>query len=243
MEFGEFKNIDFDVPSCGITVKAGEKFNLDYQLSAAYEITNISIQEGTFHFHCKHRYPSALFHWNGRSNYICVTLPTEVWLEQVNIRDMSGPVELIGIRAASLAVKTVSGNITASNLVIKEGKVEEASGRLTIENSMFDQLIQHGASGNFQGNSLTTSVLSSELLSGQIRLNGRFSGETHLRTVSGNIEVNTELPLSEYGCQLKTVSGTYRINGHSVDRVENPSAVNNITAQTTSGSIRLNFAG
>ena len=68
MDFGEFKSIAIEVPSCRVTVEAGEKFGLDYELSAAYEVTEVCIREGALHFHCKHRYPVALFHWNTSSN-------------------------------------------------------------------------------------------------------------------------------------------------------------------------------
>lgn len=261
MNLEPFSRVQMEVPSCMLSLAQGTEFAVEYQLSNAYEVTTLCVENDTFFFRCKHRYPNALFHWDWKKNYVCVTVPPDVLLTNVSLNNTSGPIEVGGIRATQMEAHNVSGHInlvdvSAGLLLVKatsgaqklincgagEMEVFNVSGGLTCEQlAVTGGLRAKTTSGGIRIAGEVHSGMDLSSTSGSIHSAGQLQGNLQLQTTSGSIEMDLDCPMEEYSYSLHTVSGARKINGQKADSAFIQGAPNGITARSVSGSVKLNF--
>lgn len=131
--------------------------------------------------------------FNGANKKLKVTVPSDVTLNELNINGTSSNIKIDGVRADSIYVKSVSGNISAGDI--------RASNSVSLAST----------SGNVRGNILVTcKSLNMTSVSGNIS----FSTEARVRelsaeTVSGNLFLSNLNP-AKTGV-VDTVSGDVKL--------------------------------
>ncbi|ALN90102.1 DUF4097 family beta strand repeat-containing protein [Lysobacter gummosus] len=140
---------------------------------------------------------------------LIVTVPLQAALD---IDAVSASVDVTGVASRELKIDSVSGDVTVAGAP-RSAEIESVSGDLSL--------------------TLNTRKISAQTVSGDLDLRGRLSGEAHLETVSGKVEMAAhESRLSKISGN--SVSGDLRISAALADSGE-------ISLETVSGDVNLSM--
>ena len=181
-------------------------------------------------------------HVSGSSGRIDVRHPS---FSELNVTSGSGRIELRRAEVSGrLTLSSASGRILAENVTARSGSFATVSGRIEISDSRFDSLRVSSSSGSQSLEDVSWSYLQAGSSSGRITIDDArvdsASGSTNISASSGSINLTIEGRRSDFNYDLRSNSGSVRVNGQRRDN-QNIGSRHDITIRTTSGAIRLNF--
>ncbi|MGH8080424.1 MAG: DUF4097 family beta strand repeat-containing protein [Lysobacter sp.] len=147
--------------------------------------------------------------------------------------DKSEPTDLVVTipLQASLDIDAVSANVDVNGVASRELKIDSVSGDVTVAGAPRSAEIE-SVSGDLKL-TLNTAKVSAQTVSGDMELRGRLSGEAHVETVSGSVDMaSRESRLNKISGN--SVSGDLRIASALADGGE-------ISLETVSGDVRLSL--
>ena len=164
---------------------------------------------------------------------------------ELNVITSSGRIELERAEAFSgMWLTASSGSITAERVTAPFGDFRTSSGRIEISDSRFDNLHVSSSSGRQEIEDVSWNYLQAGSSSGRITIGDArvdsASGSTRVSASSGSVNLTMIGRESDFNYDLRSNSGSIRVNGGRRDR-QNIGSRHDITVSTTSGSIRLNF--
>jgi DUF4097 and DUF4098 domain-containing protein YvlB len=174
---------------------------------------------------------------------ITITLPKEIFFEEVEFDNGSGTMELTGVHANDFCLDGGSGNIIVSDISANNTEITTGSGDLELENvNLSDGEIKTGSGSARILNSIFSEV-NIETGSGSLSFNGFLSGETDIDGGSGDLIVEVTDDLDNYDLRLNSGSGGIYVNGDKRDDedIRNKTAVNQLTIKGGSGKVTLDF--
>lgn len=218
-------DLDVTAISAPVRIKEGENFSITIvqnndRLEIGYQIKDgrLTVKE--------RKIPGLNLNiGNIKANEIEISMPAGVSLDGVQLRAVSGNIDLDLENAAAEAVKidTVSGHVKADGLTADEAELQSVSGRLELDADVSRRTTLHSVSGKIQAD-------------------GRLTGEIHAETVSGGVELEIKGQPDQYQYNCSSTSGRIQIDGQSFKRSASKSGgPNRVSVDTVSGKIQLEF--
>lgn len=143
---------------------------------------------------------------------------------RIMIKNKSGEVEIKDLKATTLNVKTMSGDIALKNIDVASSKLETKSGDLKVDN-------------------LKTNRLIIETMSGDIELDNIDAIAAKLKTVSGDVRTYLLESILNYKIHLSTVSGYTEQQSLETETAKILSDKRELDVTTVSGDIKVLFKG
>ena len=261
--FDSITAINADMVSADIKVVPAGHFGIEIQNRQNRSI-DYKITDGQLSITQERGFSYLPFSWSFRSPVVTIYLPAGAQLDTVLLKTTSGNITANSFNCTQLDVsatsgnlrtgdinaagsanfKATSGNITLTRFAAEDILVKVTSGNLTFDGLTGQVLTAAATSGNIRGEQVDISREADlKVTSGGVRMNGALTGRINVTSKSGNVRLNLAGNEDDYSKRINTKSGGIYINGRR-DKIvySNPSAVNSIDVNVTSGSVHLNFA-
>ncbi len=223
-KLGDVRELDTTAISAPVRVKEGEGFSISIiqnndRLEVGYQMKDgrLTVKE--------RKIPGLPNVGNVKANEIEITMPAGVSLGAVQLRSVSGNIDLDleDAVAETVRIDTVSGNVKADGLTASQAELQSVSGRLELDADVSQQTTMYSVSGRIQAD-------------------GRLTGEIRAETVSGGVELKLEGQPDQYQWNCASMSGSILADGQSSKRSASKSGgPNRINVDTVSGRIQLEF--
>lgn len=156
---------------------------------------------------------------------IIVHVPKEMKAD-LDIKTVSGDIEIISNIVGNVDLKTTSGDIKAREVM--DAKIKSTSGEIILEQMNKGEIIT--TSGDIKINAIEHSI-NAESISGDIILSSlKVEEDANLKTTSGDVRINE---ITDAYIEASTLSGDIHI------RDNNRYANHTVTIKTTSGDIKV----
>ena len=108
IELDSFKNINIDTIATDVQIEYGEKYSISYALSSKETLKNIEVKNDTLYFETK---ISAFFGIPFSDSYLVLTIPYDTKIDNLNLKTVSGDIEISNINSNNLKIKATSSDI------------------------------------------------------------------------------------------------------------------------------------
>ena len=188
-------------------------------------------------------------------NEIRLYLPPEFYVGGngiIQAESISGRIIIEGGYLQSISATTTSGRIEIRDIEneIHNVTIISSSGNIIVENMQHAYFMRaFSSSGSINMDNISWSLLYAVSHSGRININHGPDLDGHLDTTqitasSGSVNLELNKPREYFALNLRTSTGTARVDGNRVDTVtETNTAGNIIDILSSSGSISVNFVG
>lgn len=161
-------------------------------------------------------------------------------LEKINASNMivsssSGSIHFKEIKTSSLDSECTSGSVSFENTDAKDMTVRTTSGSIKFNTVETSSLKSSASSGSIRLNDVTADSLSASATSGVISFSNLSSDIINLKTTSGSISGDINGKEDDYSIISSTTSGSCNLDDKRTGSKE-------LTAEATSGSIRISFS-
>lgn len=176
----------------------------------------------------KIKYPEVYRFYYSENLKLDVTIP-ESWLNELDIRTVSGDVSAQVLSGSDIKLKSSSGDIKVQDITGNNITMETVSGNVDIDTVNGENCIINSSSGDLQINKAVFSdSFRTKTVSGKCRINRLECKEAELQASSGDIEIKDVVSES---VKSKTVSGSITM------KMKNGSA----ELEASSGNIKAEF--
>lgn len=244
-----------------ITVKPGDKLAIEAEnVTDEYEIRR---KGGTFSI--VQETPKININlWFSNSyekEIVTVTVPKELFMEQVKVDSGSGKVLLEGFRSDSLMVDSGSGSVVINDVTTKRMNIDSGSGRvslarteaeetglitgsggITAEDADLGRLTLDSGSGSVALRNVIAEQAEVDSGSGSVLVEGKLTGDCEFETGSGSLTLRLDGREEDYLVKAECGSGTFRVNGRK--REEGSYGTNvagELNIDSGSGSVNVEF--
>jgi len=192
-----FSNLDINIVLSDIEViSTGTEYKVEHLNDGRFEWSmegdTLKIEEKTKLGYNLNVDLSFLFQ-RRRENKLKVYIPKNVELESLNIKNVSGDIDLTMVEAEKMTIDIVSGDLEANMIVVKECEARMISGDIEMEAVVIQRLFVKNASGDVE-------------ISG-IVLDSEFS------LISGDVELELSGRREDYAFDINNKSGDVYLNG------------------------------
>ena len=192
---------------------------------------------------------------------VTVTVPKEIFMEQVKVKSGSGKVSLEDFQTDSLAVDSGSGSVAVRDVTTKRMYIDSGSGKvsLTSTNAENTELItgsggihvEDAKLGVFRLDSGSGSVTMRNIIaekakvdsgSGSVLVEGTLTGTCEFETGSGSLTMRLDGREEDYLVKAECGSGTFRMNGKKrEDGIYGTNVNGELIIDSGSGSVNVEF--
>jgi len=244
-----------------ITVKPGTVLSID-----AEDVTDeYEIRQGNGTFSIVQDTPQIKIGlWFGNTSdreKVTVTVPEELFMEQVKVDSGSGKVSLETFQTDELVIDSGSGSVTVSEVSTKRINIESGSGRvaltsvnaeetglntgsggISVEDTMLGKLRVNSGSGSVTMRNVLAEKAKVDSGSGSVLLEGVLTGTCEFETGSGSLTIRLNGNEEEYLVKAECGSGTFRINGKKKeDGSYGQNVAGELLIDSGSGSVNVEF--
>lgn len=145
--------------------------------------------------------------------------------EQLNVNTTSGDIEIRHVTTDGMRLNATSGDITGSQISCTDLNVNITSGDLNLEDAEAAMLYLNTTSGNISGNYMRGNIVEIGTASGDVELRGRFE-RFSVRTGSGDADIRVEDQAKDI--RINTGSGDVELDVTAVQSAK-------VTVSTGSG--------
>ena len=204
-----FDSIEIDVLAADIRVITGDEWAVSYHFSDKEPIKCLEVRAGKLNIETSFD-PTEYF---DRSNdwFVTVTIPEGTELKDIELETISGNVEADGFTCRSIKLETASGTVNAENITARNMELKSISSKVNANaisvsdleaSTISDDLTLSGDFGELDVNSA----------SGKIDITGSISAEGEIETVSSDITLTVNQPISLQAGSAESIT----INGEKV---------------------------
>ncbi len=192
---------------------------------------------------------------------VTVTIPEELFMEQVKVNSGSGKVLLESFQADDLMVDSGSGSVAVSDVRTKRMNIDSGSGKVTLTRTKAEETglntgsggisVEEAKLGRLRLDSGSGSVTMKNIIaekakvdsgSGSVLVEGMLTGTCEFETGSGSLTLRLDGNEEDYLVKAECGSGTFRINGKK--REEGSYGTNvagELLIDSGSGSVNVEF--
>lgn len=198
-----------------------------FDLRTLFDKISVSLREMSENMHIK----------IGLDDTVEIKVPSDLYLESVHIATTSGDVEIRSmddlLHARRVTITSASGDVTLENNIIEELSINSTSGDIEINNEehhTMRSLRVRTTSGEIEGEIYTDSC-EMNTISGDMDLEGRYGALT-VGSTSGDVTVRADVRQMRF----RSVSGDMELNFDSRE-------IESIQGQTVSGDVDVRLPG
>ena len=255
-----FDELDIDVGSADIVVKAGSENSVYYITEKGLE-PKISQNGGKLSISAERRKKFGIHFGADTKNIIEITVAKDE-LKNISAKTGSGDLELEDLSFEG-AVETKSGDISIEDCSGSSLKLGTGSGDIEMNDCSFDKLNKKQGSGDAELTDVTsdemvltaksgstdlrdckTGSFSHQSSSGDLKVSGSEMDTADIKAKSGDVELKLNNSRSSFDYELKVSSGDIKFGGSKIGECsynENNNAGKAFKAETSSGNIELSF--
>jgi len=242
-----FSNINISTVSADIELIPSDYFGIEAYLpananEAKWNIDNDWLDINTGSAKSNRLISIFSFNFSLQSNYfVKIYYPEGTEFNEAILGTTSGDIKIFETTIENLSMKTVSGDVNAEIAGIADLSITTTSGdiKLTGNSEIASKISMKTVSGGIEVVDLIWNTLTAETTSGNIRIFGEPNGPANVRTVSGDVRINTSGLEIDY--DISTVAGRINVYGQRIGGSirSDDSSGNLATIRTTSGNITL----
>lgn len=243
-ELDAFYDIYIDVQSADIKFVQSDDYGFEFN-SRVEQCFNYSYDNGALVI----TRPDGWYHdfmrfsLGAEQEYITIFIPQSARLNDVEIKSVSGRIDIDAVQCSTFHVNQISGNTTIGSIIAGDVSMTATSGKIHITHGEANTFYFRLVSGNLTASYLESGGLNADLTSGKADLSGVFSGNTRVHAVSGSVKLTTRGTEQQYNRNIAVVSGHVSINGTKAGAGNvNYHAGNTLDISTVSGNISITFA-
>ena len=177
--------------------------------------------------------------------YVKVYYPEGAVFHDISLKASSGSIKLPQVAVSDLDIRASSGAINASVENCDAISASTSSGSVTLacKGDIAATLTVDTSSGSIRADGVAWRDVDTKTSSGATEISGELFGNTYVKTSSGGVKLRLSGDPSQYGYSLTPSSGSVHWNGVKMGKPARSSGSyeNNITIDTSSGSIRVDF--
>lgn len=192
---------------------------------------------------------------------VTVTLPEELFMEQVKVNSGSGKVRLEAFQTDDLTVDSGSGSVSVSDVSTNRIMIDSGSGKVTlahtnagetelitgsggisVEDTTLGKLRLDSGSGSVTMRNVTAETAQVDSGSGSVLVEGKLTGTCEFETGSGSLTMRLDGREEDYLVEAECGSGTFRINGRKrEDGSYGKNVAGELIIDSGSGSVNVEF--
>ncbi|MEG1416327.1 MAG: DUF4097 family beta strand repeat-containing protein [Clostridium sp.] len=220
-ELGRFTNINIYGQTGDIVVKSGDKGKIEYYYNPEYSKIEYSLNENKLEVNQKNLTNSSS---RKNKNYICITIPRGVSLDEVEVKLDTGEVNITDLNTNEFEAKVVTGGLIAKNINTKSGDLSVTTGEIITDN-------------------FNSEELESRMITGTTIIKGKLLGKTDISVTTGEAIIETRESFDKYGYKFTSLIGDVKLsNGIMGKNIEDQGKYPNfIKAKVTTGSLDVKF--
>lgn len=244
-----------------ITVKPGDRLAIE-----AENVTDeYKIRQANGKFSIVQKTPQIkIGFWFGNASErenVTVTVPEDLFMEQVKVNSGSGKVLLESFQADELMVDSGSGSVAVSDVKTKRMNIDSGSGRVTlmrtdaeetglntgsggifVEEARLGMLRLDSGSGSVAMKNVVAKSADVDSGSGSVLVEGILIGTCEFETGSGSLTLRLDGKEEDYLVKAECGSGTFRINGKKKeDGSYGTNVAGELLIDSGSGSVNVEF--
>lgn len=169
-------------------------------------------------------------------------------LDEIKTSMLSGDLFCFGISYKKAAIKSESGDVFMKDVTGKDSTLSLTSGDADLSGKLTGTKIDCASGDVKMSGKLSGAYVDSK--SGDVFMGGELTDETHIKVLSGDVDIDTELDEKKYTLDLKAASGDIEISefgkgeeefDDSPVTVQRGKGPNKITVDSKSGDINVSF--
>ena len=242
MDLEPFSKVDIDIDLGEIVILSGDTYGVSldwsgnrYRLTYETEGDTLTVRGAG----------GAGINLAGQTASVCVYVPQDAALEEVDAHTSLGDIDFSGVSARKAELSDDLGNISGYDFTVEELSVKCSLGDVSLwEASAGTAKITSSMGDVDTGEFTTASSLTVEADLGGVNLQGDFQGETDVEASMGDVTLTLVRPESAYSYDLEADMGALRVNGEVLRRGAGESGgPNTLSVETSMGDIDLWFGG
>lgn len=241
---GAFTDISVDADYANIKLIASDKYAIDIQLNDGqtpdWTITNGKLSVNT---HTVGGFQIGIMNFNMGESYVKIYVPENAALENVTLNTSSGDISLTDAEISRLKVDNAYGKLVMDNVKSGEADIKMSAGSVTIDGGETGFLKIKNSYGSIKADGFTSRGTDIHASSGSIKLRGVLTGENSISDSYGSVLFETSAGEQDYAYELSTAYGSIKVNGKTRggDVSRSADSGNTLDIHASAGSIEVNF--
>ena len=175
---------------------------------------------------------------------VTIIIPNKIYFESVKFDNGSGAMEISGIKTKSFYFDGGSGGIIISDVSSEKAEISTGSGSLTMDNANLEKGYINSGSGAVRITNSAFSDTEFDTGSGALSFAGALMGDSTISSGSGAMLIELTDRIDNYDVELDPGTGGIWVNGEKYEDedIKNKDAENDLSIESGSGEITINFA-
>jgi len=235
-----FNEINLDVHYTDVTVKAGEKYGLEYISKEGYDY---NVKDGALQVSTKDAGIKAYNFYAGGNDTLTITLPEGVPLNNIKIQSQ-GDVLLNGISIDNLDMTGSYNSVKLNEVSTKNAVFHMNNTNISVSDSTINDCFVENRYGSYICNDVVFEGLQADIQNCEVKIVGDLNGITKIEGSYSDVDITANAQRSAYSYLLQSSHGDIIMNGEKTSgSIENRNNTDNtLEINISTGNIIINFA-